>query len=181
MFSFMGSMSPALGMLGTVIGPSYARRLNEPEAIARPGPRAHATLRECPRQPGVAIAGRLRRLTEEELLQGDHHGGHPYSTGETRAIEHKLKPLAPDSGRSRFDRPPHGAAEQRGELTCLEPKSQQPVRRARRSWLLTYADMVTLLMAFFAMLFALGLDVQNSKPLSRLCRVPWACWTAANA
>lgn len=104
MFSFMGSMSPAFGMLGTVIGLIIMLgRLNEPEAI---GPGMALALITTFYGSVLAnlvflpIAGRLRRLTEEELLHKEiiTEGILSIQQGENpRVIEHKLKAfLAPE-------------------------------------------------------------------------------------
>lgn len=104
MFTFMGAMSPAFGMLGTVIGLIIMLgHLNDPDSIG-PG-MAFALITTfygsvLSNVVFTPIAGRLRHITEEELLQKEiiTEGILSIQQGENpRVIEHKLKAfLAPE-------------------------------------------------------------------------------------
>lgn len=48
------------------------------------------------------------------------------------------------------------------------------------NWLLTYSDMVTLLLTFFVLLFAFSTtDISKFQAVLFSLRMPWACWKGA--
>jgi len=104
MFSFMANVSPAYGMIGTLIGLIIMLgRIDDPDAI---GPSLAVALITTFYGSILAnlffapVAGRLRLLTEAEILQKEliTEGLLSIQQGENpRVIEHKLKSfLAPD-------------------------------------------------------------------------------------
>ena len=165
----MGGFAPTLGIIGTVMGLVHVlENLSNPARSAPPSrPRSSRRSTAWPRRTSyyLPIGNKLKKISHEEvhartmIIEGIvsiQAGDNP------RVVEEKLKT---------FLDPAERAADERGEQGGADGLPRQPApgrlhgqRKKHHAaehpderWLLTYADMITLLMALFMVLYAMSM------------------------
>ena len=152
-FADAGAYAPTIGIIGTVMGLVHVL-----ENLAAPAELGHliagafiATLWGVTSANVIflPLGNRLKRLGELEAarMEVTIEGIAAIQAGSNpRVVAQKLRSLLP------------GAAEARGGLTCsaTTPTKCTKEHENHERWLVTYADMVTLLMVLFIVMFAMS-------------------------
>ena len=156
----MGGYAPTLGIIGTVIGPDpRPRQPQQPRAARAPIAGAFvATLWGVLSANAIwlPMSNKLKRMSEFEVAQMEMvlEGVLAIQSGTNpRLVEQKLRSILPAVPRKGDAGVAAEAGLMAGRTSKLAHAEEEHENHER--WLLTYADMITLLMVLFIVLFAI--------------------------
>ena len=166
-FADMGGFAPTLGIIGTVLGLIHVlENLSEPEKLGHLIAGAFvATLWGVltANVMWLPIGNKLKRVGRDRgPPHGAGDGGRPRRPGRRQPPRHRaeaaLVPARPASGRDRAPRrrpePMATAAAKSHRRSKLHEEHEEHENHER--WLITYADMITLLMVLFIVLYSIS-------------------------